>query len=333
MLNVKQREYLHHLLRNVLDDVKFHEFISGGAGVVSNPNLVKVLLCAPTGKAAFGIGGATLHAMFSLPINQFSGEIRPLSNDVVNSLIPKLMILKIMIIGKISMVGSKMLGYLDARLKQIFKSTAAFGGISILVFGDLKQLSPVGDRCVFSTNPSHPYAVLAGESLWDLFKYYELTEIMRQRDDLSFAQALNSMAIGEMDTTQIELIKSRVVENASILPSEAIDLFWSNAEADQYNLLRLGQISTNEFTSKSFDVIKSDILATSNRSRILNMVLKMKTSETQGLPGELKLKTTKYMMTVNINTSDGLVNGAVGILMNIELNNQTGNPTSKNTSS
>ncbi|XP_065370889.1 uncharacterized protein LOC135963037 [Calliphora vicina] len=349
MLNVKQREYLHHLLRNVLDDVKFHEFISGGAGVGksrliksiyqsvterfnsvpgSNPDLVKVLLCAPTGKAAFGIGGATLHAMFSLPINQFSGEIRPLSNNVVNSLIAKFMDLKIIIIDEISMVGAKMLGYLDARLKQIFKSTAAFGGISILVFGDLKQLPPVGDRWVFSTNPSNPYGVLAGEGLWNLFKFYELTEIMRQRDDLSFAQALNSMAVGEMDTTQIELIKSRVVENTSIIPSEAIHLFWSNAEADQYNLLRLGQISTNEFTSKSFDVIKSDILATSNRNRILNMVLKMKTSETQGLPGQLKLKTTaKYMMTVNINTSDGLVNGAAGVLMDIELNSQTGNPT------
>ncbi|KAI8119873.1 hypothetical protein CVS40_8790 [Lucilia cuprina] len=95
----------------------------------SNPDLINVLLCAPTGKAAFVIGEATLHAMFSLPIYQLSGEIRPLSNDVVNSLLAKFMDLKVIIVDEISMVGAKMLGYLYATLKQIFKSRAAFGGI------------------------------------------------------------------------------------------------------------------------------------------------------------------------------------------------------------
>ncbi|XP_065356189.1 uncharacterized protein LOC135950582 [Calliphora vicina] len=348
-LNVKQREYLHHLLRNVVDNIKFCEFISGGAGVGksrliktiyqsvtqrfnsvpgSNPDLVKVLLSAPTGKAAFGIGGATLHSLFSLPVNQYSGEIRPLSNDVVNSLYARFMDLKVLIIDEISMVGARMLNYLDARLKQIFKSTTAFGGISILVFGDLKQLPPVGDKWIFSINTSNPYGVIAGESLWSIFKFFELTEIMRQRDDCSFAHALNSLAIGEMDETHINLIKSRIVQNTTILPSEAIHLFWSNAEAEHYNLLRLQQICTNEYSSKSFDFIKSDTLPIEQRNRILNMVSKMKTSETQGLCGELKLKSTaKYMMTVNINTSDGLVNGAAGVLMDVEINIQTGNPT------
>jgi len=45
----------------------------------------------------------------------------------------------------------------------------------------------------------------------------------------------------------------------------------------------------------------------------------MKTSETQGLPCILHLKTTaKYMVTVNIDTNDGLVNGATGQLMRID---------------
>jgi len=42
-----------------------------------------VLLCVPTGKAAFGIGGLTLHSVFSLPVNQTSGPLRPLSNDTL----------------------------------------------------------------------------------------------------------------------------------------------------------------------------------------------------------------------------------------------------------
>ncbi|XP_058986622.1 uncharacterized protein LOC131806501 [Musca domestica] len=96
-LNVKQRAYLHHVLHNLVEKKTFYEYIGGGAGVGksrliraifqsvthrlnsipgSNPEMPKVLLTAPTGKAAFGIGGSTLHALFSLPVNQYSGELR-----------------------------------------------------------------------------------------------------------------------------------------------------------------------------------------------------------------------------------------------------------------
>ncbi|XP_058974718.1 uncharacterized protein LOC131800881 [Musca domestica] len=94
-LNAKQRAYLHHALHNVVNKKTFYEYIGGGAGVGksrliraiyqsvthrlnsipgSNPEMPKVLLTAPTGKAAFGIGGSTLHALFSLPKPFFSGN-------------------------------------------------------------------------------------------------------------------------------------------------------------------------------------------------------------------------------------------------------------------
>jgi len=105
----------------------------------------KVLLCAPIGKAAFGIGGLTLHSVISLPVNQTSGPLRPLSNDTLNTMHCKLIDIQLIIIDEISMVGSKMLGYLDQRLCQIFRSQdVSFGGKSIIVFGDLKQLEIVG---------------------------------------------------------------------------------------------------------------------------------------------------------------------------------------------
>ncbi|XP_037811885.1 uncharacterized protein LOC119603786 [Lucilia sericata] len=350
-LNCKQRMYLQHLLQNVVESVCFYEYIGGGAGVGksrliktiyqsvthrlnsipgANPDLPKVLLTAPTGKAAFGIGGYTLHSLFSLPINQFSGDVRPLSSDMVNTLVAKFMHLKVIIIDEISMVGSRMLGYLDSRLKQIFKTTQPFGGMSILVFGDLKQLPPVGDKWIFSSNSSNPYGTIAGGALWDLFRFYELTEIMRQREDLSFAQALNNMAVGQMTTENIELIQSRVVNSSDNIPSDAIHLFVSNAEAELHNALRLSRITTEEFTSKSFDIVKSDCLSAQRKRSLLNSVhfRQMKTSETQGLCFELKLKTTaKYMMTVNINTNDGLVNGASGVLMEIDFQGESRNPT------
>ncbi|XP_061388948.1 uncharacterized protein LOC133324078, partial [Musca vetustissima] len=347
-LNVKQRAYVHHILQNVVEKKTFYEYVGGGAGVGksrlikaiyqsithrlnnipgSNPDLPKVLLTAPTGKAAFGIGGSTLHALFSLPINQFSGELRPLSSDSVNSILAKLINVNVIIIDEISMVGSRMLGYLDARLKQIFKNTNPFGGISIIAFGDLKQLPPVGDRWIFSSNSSNPYGLIVGSQLWDLFNFYELTEIMRQREDLSFALALNRMSNGEMTNEDIDIFKSRIVQSINEVPPDAIHLFMSNDEAEHYNTLKLNQLPTEAFTSKAYDIVKSNTLQPEQRANILNNIKKLKTSETQGLPLELRLKqSAKYMITININTADGLVNGATGVLMDIDFERGTSNP-------
>lgn len=94
------------------------------------------------------------------------------------------------------------------------------------------------DKWIFSVNTSNPYGIIAGGNLWNLFTYYELKEIMRQRDDCNFANALKAMATGTMENSQIELIKSGIDSN-TILPIDVHHLFWSNAEAEQYNTLRL----------------------------------------------------------------------------------------------
>lgn len=54
------------------------------------------------------------------------------------------------IIDETLMVGGRMFTSVNARLKQICKTDRPFGAISIIVFDDLKQLSPVGDRWIFS---------------------------------------------------------------------------------------------------------------------------------------------------------------------------------------
>ena len=93
-LNEKQQIYIHHLMHNMSNNLVFYDYVGGGAGVGksrliktiyqsithrlnsvpgTNPDYPKVLLSAPTGKAAYGIGGATLHSLFSLPVNQYSG--------------------------------------------------------------------------------------------------------------------------------------------------------------------------------------------------------------------------------------------------------------------
>lgn len=227
------------------------------------------------------------------------------------------------------MVGAKMLSHLDARLKQIFNNRETpFGGISVIVFGDLRQLRPVGDRWIFQSTTSSfdPYSAIFGSSLWDSFRFFELIEIMRQRDDQAFALALNNMASGQMTEEDIGLLTSRVSVLDQI-PNEAIHLFLRNEDTNTFNTAKLNSIPTDQFISTALDSVKAAHLNLEAKNRCLESVKDFKTSQAQGLCTTLILKTTaKYMMTVNIDTADGLVNGASGILMELGFNSDLNSP-------
>ncbi|OFC59943.1 hypothetical protein BBW68_14990 [Candidatus Erwinia dacicola] len=160
--------------------------------------------------------------------------------------------------------------------------------------------------------------IITGTSLWDQFRYFELTEIMRQREDQAFAIALNNMSEGNMTHADIQLIKSRE-KTSNEIPNEAIHLFYSNAGANDFNLTKLANTMTEEFISTAKDTIKSSSLTERSRANILKTVKSFKPSETQEMLHKLQHKTSiKYMVTVNISISDGLVNGATGELMQVD---------------
>ena len=79
------------------------------------------------------------------------------------------------------------------------------------------------------------------------------------------------------------LEKSRTVNNDTLLPKDAIHLFWSNKEVDNYNALSLSQISTDAHTSMATDVVESDSLSDAQTSKILSAAKNLPTSKTQGL--------------------------------------------------
>ncbi|CAF1555755.1 unnamed protein product, partial [Rotaria sordida] len=148
-------------------------------------------ICAPTGKAAALIDGMTLHSFLSLPVNQCKHKLVKLDSDISNRIGVKLKDLQLLIIDEISMVGFTMFQHVDARLQQIMKSKKPFGGVSVIVLGDFNQLRPVGDKYIFQFNNS--YNALVDNPLWSLFELFELTEIMRQKDDKTFAIALSNI--------------------------------------------------------------------------------------------------------------------------------------------
>jgi hypothetical protein len=338
-LNTNQRKYALNVMNLIKDgDKRFFHFINGGAGVGKstlikavyqsilrfynslpgfNPETIRVAICAPTGKAAALIDGMTLHSFLSLPINQCKHKLVKLDSDVSNRIGVKLRDLQLLIIDEISMVGFTMFQQVDARLQQIMKSKEPFGGISVIVFGDFNQLRPVGDKYIFQFNNS--YNALVDNPLWSRFALFELTEIMRQKDDKIFAIALSNMAKGMMTLEDTNLLRSRIVSNTnSEIMKDAVRVFRSNAEVDAYNTKVLASLNTEGATANAYDFCVGDGLA-SIREKVLSNIQNLKTTETYGLPLQIDLKVgAKYMMTVNLDVEDGLVNGACGQLIMID---------------
>ena len=311
-------------------DKQFFHFINGGAGVSkstliigiyqsilrfydslsgSNPQTIHVAICAPTGKAAALLDGMTLHSFISLPVNQCEHKFVKLDSDVSNRIGVKLKDLQLLIIDEISMVGLTMFQQIDACLQQIMKITKPFGGMSVIVLGDFNQLRPVGDKYIFQFNNS--YDALVDNPLWSLFEFFELIEIMRQKDDKAFAIALSNLAKRIMTFEDINLFTSRTMSTEKLeLVEDAIRIFKSNAEVDVYNTKVLTSLNTEGATAHAYDLCIGDELA-SIKEKVLSNVRNLKTTETYGLPLKVDLKVAaKYMMTVNIDTEDGLVNGA-----------------------
>ena len=278
-LNINQREFLLGVVSHVKSSNNpFYYFLTGGAGTGKSllisaiyqtlyrwfnrngesPDDVKVLLTGPTGKSAFNIRGTTIHTALGIPVTQNS-ILKNMSDELKNTYRKKLWKLKAIIIDEVSMVGSSTLRKIDHQLKQIFCSEQAFAGISILFVGDFNQLKPVMDSYIFNSG-FHAYSELAGTSLWHSVKYYRLNEIMRQKDDIPFANALNNLALGDLNSENKLLFESRLFQKDSPhIPKETIWLFPTNIQVERHNESILNSECGQCFESKAYDYIASGL--------------------------------------------------------------------------
>ena len=337
-LNLRQREFFNHIVHWIkCKDEPVYAFLTGGAGVGKsvviralyqtlyrilnlkdgeNPDDKRILLCAYMGFAAFNISGQTICSAFHKKM--YKGTYNHLSADELNTFRIKYRHLKVVIIDEISMVGNKMLSFIDTRLQQLTGTKAAFGGLSVIAVGDLYQLKPVGDFLI-CLDLKEDASSLA-RNLWkELFTMYELVDIMRQKDDLAFAQLLNRLRLNEMTEEDKQKLQTRVFDrDTGNYPKDAVHLFARNFYVKKHNDNILSQLPGEKVVIPCHDNVVSANIPAKECQRLIKS-LPDDYSKTGQLMKSLTVVVGMIVVhTTNVDVDDGLTNGATGVVKHID---------------
>ncbi|KAI3903891.1 hypothetical protein MKW92_023196 [Papaver armeniacum] len=124
-----------------------HAIVHSVRELFRNDKSVRVM--APTGVAAFNIGGATIHHELAITTDR-KNSYKKLETERCGRMQEEFKDTKLIIIDEYSMIGRKMLANIDLRLRDIFASSEPFGNISIVLVGDIRQLPPVFDTPLYA---------------------------------------------------------------------------------------------------------------------------------------------------------------------------------------
>ena len=339
MLNQEQKTIFNYITENIRNDKgQMTIFLSGGGGVGkslasraiyqqllkiynapagTDSDKLKVLVMAPTGKAAHIIKGLTIHAGLKLPFNNLGSNYIPLTASNLNTARSKLGSVKFVMIDEISMVGNNVFNYVDRRLQDIKGSTKPFGGCHMLCIGDLYQLQPVCDSWIFIM-PKNNLRAFAPNMWKNHFELYELTKIMRQKDHQPFAELLNRLREGKQTPTDTAYLRTKQLRQdfttQNYQHKSVTHLFGKNETVNDFNK----NVRTNE---PIMITAKHHVGGSCNETLQgihLNKMKDKKAKEAQGLEPVLTLALNDRIETsLNINISDGLTNGASGQIMQL----------------
>ena len=240
-----------------LENTKEHFYITGKAGSGKSTLLAyfrsvtqkNTAVLAPTGVAAIRVKGQTIHSFFGFPPKVIqTRHIKKVRQ------IELLQNLETLIIDEISMVRADVFDAIDYSLRVHRKKlTQPFGGVQVIVFGDLFQLPPVVNMDESSLleriYPNGQFFFHSNIFQDAQFKTLELQSIYRQTDD-HFIYLLNAVRDGSITNSQIDNLNDSLVDNFEMDEGKII-LTTTNARASGINQNYLKQLSSEEFSYRA----------------------------------------------------------------------------------
>ena len=296
-------------------------FLTGKAGTgkttllkkIKESSTKKMAVVAPTGVAAMNAKGTTINSFFQLPQGSFfPGDIslQNLQSGIISiqSMVSDLSYsrekltlfneLELLIVDEVSMVRCDLLDVIDAILRSVRRNNAAFGGVQLLLIGDLYQLPPVTKReewAFLRSAYASPYFFDAHVVHRNPLLQIELTTVFRQTEP-EFIGILNDIRNNQISPNGLALLNQRF--DPAYNPSGEVTpiiITSHNAEANTINKEKLEELTGEEF------VFEAEV---SGEFRDLNLQAEQ----------NLKLKEGAQVMFIKNDTGDDrkFYNGKIG---------------------
>ena len=264
-MEIIQSNYELELAEKFLKSTGANLFLTGRAGTGKTTFLrttmesinKRFLVAAPTGVAALNAKGVTLHSLFQLPFSPFiptsdGATTQPINrnkqkfnNKIGRSKLALIRSLELLVIDEISMVRCDVLDAVDATLRRIRRNDIPFGGVQLLMIGDIQQLSPIckdEEWQLLSQHYPTPYFFNSKALSKTNYVTIELKQIFRQKDP-QFTAILNAVRDNKLTPEIIGKLNSRYVPNFTPKDEEGyITLTTHNYSANNINSSELRNI-------------------------------------------------------------------------------------------
>ena len=250
---------------NIREKTSANLFLTGKAGTGKTTFLKRLkelspkrmIVLAPTGFAAINAGGMTIHSFFQLPFSPYvpgttfgSGEQKryqfsKLKRNIIRSI-------DLLVIDEISMVRSDLLDAIDSVLRQYRKRhDLPFGGVQLLMIGDLQQLAPVvtpQEEHLLGQHYDTPFFFSSNALKQVGYLTVELKKIYRQQDE-QFISLLNQIRENKASEETLQALNQRYIPNF-VPPKEGnyIRLTTHNAPAQYINEQQLAALPAQAYS-------------------------------------------------------------------------------------
>lgn len=248
------------LARYIVEKTGRSLFLTGKAGTGKTTFLRDVvrhtrkrhIVLAPTGVAAVNAGAMTIHSFFQFGLGAYvPGVVTPQSQHFLRKAkLDLIRQLELVIIDEISMVRADLLDHIDAELRRIRRSYLPFGGVRLLMIGDLQQLPPIahGEEAALLRQHYPSLYFFESKALRRLdYSVLELRRIYRQSDAL-FVDILNRARVGKLTGDDLARLNSRYIPGFSPRTEDNyVRIVTHNRMVQNINDTEMGRLGGEEF--------------------------------------------------------------------------------------
>lgn len=247
--------------RFIVEKTDMSLFLTGKAGTGKTTFLREVvrytkkkcIVLAPTGIAAVNAGAMTIHSFFQFGLGPFvQGVIEPKSDFRINkSKLELIRHLQLLIIDEVSMVRADLMDHIDVELRRICRNSKPFGGVQLLMIGDLQQLPPIahgGEDELLRQYYKTLYFFSSSALKSMKYSCIELKNVYRQTDR-HFIDILNHARDCTLTSQDISDLNARYIPGFSPKPEDGyIRLMTHNRQVDYVNETEMEKLDSKPYT-------------------------------------------------------------------------------------